>query len=66
MRMMETDKPDNDTACPDSTAGGVGDVETAGETVAADTISGPTDTSPVGADTLAKVDDKRESKSSDE
>jgi hypothetical protein len=36
-------------------AGGVGDVETAGETTAADTISGPADTRPVGADTTADV-----------
>jgi len=49
---------DNDTAPADSTRGDVGDVvESAGETTAAAMISGPTDTRPVGADTLAKVDD---------
>ncbi|HEY6189451.1 MAG TPA: hypothetical protein VIW80_17500 [Pyrinomonadaceae bacterium] len=64
--MAETTKPENDTARPDSRTGHIGDVETAGETVAADTITGPQDTRPVGADTLAKVDDKQNSKSSDE
>lgn len=63
--MTETDKPDSDAARPDPTAGHPGDVETAGETVAADTISGPTDTTPVGADTLAKVNDKSHSEGGD-
>lgn len=40
-------------------AGGVGDVETAGETTAADAVGGDTtDRRPVGADTLARVDEK--------
>lgn len=40
-------------------AGGrVGDVESAGETTAAAAIQGPTDTRPVGADTLVKVAEK--------
>lgn len=64
--MAETNKPESDASRPDSVTGHVGDVETAGETVAADTISGPADTRPVGTDTLAKVDDKKDSKSSDE
>jgi hypothetical protein len=64
MQMAETDKPNNDAARPDRAAGHVGDVETAGETVAADTITGPTDTTPVGADTLAKVNDKSDSEES--
>jgi len=63
--MAETNKPNSDAARPDRAAGHVGDVETAGETVAADTISGPTDTTPVGADTLAKVDDKSDSEGGD-
>ena len=63
--MAETTKPESDTSRPDSRTGHIGDVETAGETVAADTISGPPDTRPVGADTLAKVDDKKDKKSSD-
>jgi hypothetical protein len=33
-------------------------VESAGETVAADTISGPDSTGPVGADTLVKVEER--------
>ncbi len=33
-------------------------VESAGETVAADTISGPDSTGPVGADTLVRVEEK--------
>jgi hypothetical protein len=64
--MAETTKPESDTARPDSRTGHVGDVETAGETVAADTISGPTDTRPVGADTLAKVNDKQHSEGRDD
>jgi hypothetical protein len=39
--------------------GGVSDVETAGETTAADVVGGDTtDRRPVGADTLARVDEK--------
>lgn len=56
--MTKTDVTGNDTAQADSTEGDAGDVvETAGETTAAALISGPADTRPVGADTLAKVDD---------
>ena len=35
--------------------GGVGDVEDAGETTAADTISGPVEEKPVGEDTEVEV-----------
>jgi hypothetical protein len=40
----------------------VGDLEDAGETTAADTIKGPTDTRPVGADTMLKVSDDENQK----
>lgn len=53
--MIEPDGTKTEAAQADSTEGGVGDVETAGETTAAVAISGPADTRPVGADTLAKV-----------
>lgn len=33
------------------------EVESAGETTAADTVSGPPDTAPVGAETMVKVSD---------
>jgi hypothetical protein len=36
--------------------GGVGDLEAAGETTAADTISGPTDERPVGEGTKVEVE----------
>lgn len=39
----------------ESVPGGVGDVEDAGETTAADTVSGPADTRPVGEGTRVKV-----------
>lgn len=55
--MIEPDEVDKDKSETDLTKGGVGDVETAGETTAASAISGPVDHRPVGADTLAKVDD---------
>ena len=41
-----------------SDRGDVGDVETAGETTAADTISGPAETRPVGDGTTAPVADR--------
>ncbi|HEX8458737.1 MAG TPA: hypothetical protein VF656_15690 [Pyrinomonadaceae bacterium] len=46
----------------DETMGDVGDLETAGETTAAEMIGGEPDTRPVGQDTLAdiKVSDERE------
>lgn len=54
---MEETKRTNDEAAPqDSTAGGAGDVESAGETTAAATLGGTNDhAKPVGADTLVKV-----------
>jgi hypothetical protein len=65
--MIEPDRDETDAGPNDSTqeaeaaaAGGMGDVESAGETTAAAAIKGPTDTRPVGADTLAKVDDTRD------
>jgi hypothetical protein len=58
--MTTPDKTRDDNDNVDSTEGDAGDaVEMAGETTAASLISGPTDTRPVGADTLAKVDDTR-------
>ena len=64
--MTTPDKTRDDNDRGDSTGGDVGDVvETAGETTAASLISGPTDTKPVGADTLAKVDDTRSPAESD-
>jgi hypothetical protein len=59
---MDADKSkDNDTT-ETSAQGEVGDVEDAGETTAAGMISGPTDTKPVGADTMIKVSDAPEQK----
>lgn len=56
IELKEPERQTDDTKQTDSTQeGGVGDVETAGETTAASAISGPPDTKPVGADTLAKV-----------
>ena len=55
--MKEPDKTNDDAVRSGSEETGVGDVETAGETTAAATISGPTDTKPVGADTMVKVAD---------
>lgn len=43
------------TAQAETRKGNVGDVEAAGETTAADTVTGPTDTRPVGSDTMVKV-----------
>lgn len=61
-----TGKDTTTTAQADSTEGDAGDVvESAGETTAAAMISGPADTRPVGADTLAKVDDTRSPKVSE-
>jgi hypothetical protein len=64
--MPDREKINNDAAQYDSPNGGVGDVETAGETTAAAAITGPTDTSPVGADTMIKVSDSSESTKSGE
>ncbi|HEV2915608.1 MAG TPA: hypothetical protein VGX92_20175 [Pyrinomonadaceae bacterium] len=65
--MTEPERTETDAAPNESTQqGGVGDVESAGETTAAVAIKGPTDTRPVGADTLAKVDDTRDTAASDD
>lgn len=42
-----------------------GDVESAGETTAADAISEPTDESPVGAETMVKVAERKNGERSD-
>ena len=58
--MTESSEIKNDSDRADSPEGHAGDVETAGETTAAvAAISGPSDTRPVGADTLAKVEGER-------
>ena len=64
--MIEPDRTETDAAQADSTEGDVGDVEAAGETTAAVAISGPTDTRPVGADSLAKVAYKPDPAESDD
>lgn len=56
--MSEHDEASDDAGRPASTRGDVGDVETAGETTAAAAIKGPTDTRPVGADTMVEVADE--------
>jgi hypothetical protein len=65
--MKEQERTDNDAAAEaDTTDGGVGDVETAGETTAAVAITGPTNTKAVGADTMVKVADSSDSTKSAE
>lgn len=65
-QMIETDGTETDAGRDDSArAGGIGDVESAGETTAAAAINGPADTRPVGADTMAKVDDTLDTAASD-
>jgi hypothetical protein len=64
MRVDEEDR--NEAAGREAGRGGVGDLETAGETVAADATGGDTsDARPVGADTLARVDEKTKQESDD-
>ncbi|HEX8493255.1 MAG TPA: hypothetical protein VF658_10475 [Pyrinomonadaceae bacterium] len=53
--MEEAKRTEDDATQVEATSGGVGDVESAGETTAAAAIKGPTDNKPVGADTLVKV-----------
>jgi hypothetical protein len=53
--MREPEKALDDTTANDKETGAAGDIETAGETTAAAAIKGPTDTRPVGADTLANI-----------
>ena len=60
--LMDSDKSKGDEAAETSAQGEVGDVEDAGETTAAGMITGPTDTKPVGADTMIKVPDAPEQK----
>ncbi|HEX8710057.1 MAG TPA: hypothetical protein VF723_17580 [Pyrinomonadaceae bacterium] len=57
---MREPEREQDAAGQDCAASEVGDVETAGETTAADAISGPQDTTPVGHDTLAKLSSRPE------
>ena len=54
--MTEPGEIKNDDDRAGSPEGTPGDVEAAGETTAVAAISGPPDTRPVGADTLAKVE----------
>lgn len=64
--MSERDKTDDDDAAREASAdGGVGDVETAGETTAVATITGPPPKRPVGADTMVKVADTPKENESD-
>jgi hypothetical protein len=53
--MKETDGANDAATQDDADRGGVGDVEAAGETTAAEMIGGPPDTRPVGLDTIANV-----------
>jgi hypothetical protein len=55
MKDKDADGVHHDAAGNDSAKGGVGDVEAAGETTAAEMIGGPPDTRPVGLDTIANV-----------
>jgi hypothetical protein len=50
---------ESEHANEESERGGVGDLETAGETTAADTISGPADERPVGEGTEVEVEDSQ-------
>jgi hypothetical protein len=57
--MREIEETHDEASRREASAGGVGDVEMAGETTAADAVGGDTtDRPPVGADTLARVDEK--------
>jgi hypothetical protein len=53
--MVKPDDADEAATQVDLTVGEVGDLETAGETTAAEIIGGPPDTRPVGVDTLAQI-----------
>jgi hypothetical protein len=59
--MKEQEKTRDDDEEARAATDGIGDVETAGETTAAAAIKGPTDTRPVGADTMVKVADSSDS-----
>lgn len=64
---MENSETNDDAAQVDSEQerSDVGDVETAGETTAIAAITGPAETSPVGADTMVKVADAPKTAQSD-
>ena len=62
--LIDSDKTRDDAETETSAQSEVGDVEDAGETTAAGMITGPTDTRPVGADTMIKVSDEPEQKES--
>lgn len=59
---MNSFRDRDDSGQADAGQSEVGDVEDAGETTAADTIKGPVDTRPVGADTMLEVSDATEQK----
>ncbi len=53
----EPEQTNEASACTDDAGTGeVGNMESAGETVAADAIGGASDTRPVGEDSLANID----------
>ncbi|MCA1555372.1 MAG: hypothetical protein LC747_01655 [Acidobacteria bacterium] len=60
--MIEPDDANDAAPQTAATEGGVGDLETAGETTAAEMIGGLPDTRPVGVDTMAKVKVSEESR----
>jgi hypothetical protein len=53
--MTKADNTKDTTTETDATDGDVGDLETAGETTAAEMIGGAPDTRPVGVDTIADI-----------
>jgi hypothetical protein len=55
MTQRDGTKKDSTTQETDATDGDVGDLETAGETTAAEMIGGAPDTRPVGVDTIADI-----------
>ena len=59
--MMDSVQGRDDALREEAQQDEVGDVEDAGETTAADTIDGPVNTKPVGADTMLKVSDTKDS-----
>ena len=63
---MDSVQSRDDAVREDAQQNEIGDVEDAGETTAADTINGPVDTRPVGADTMLKVSDTRNQKPADD
>jgi hypothetical protein len=50
---------ENEATNEEAERGGVGDLEAAGETTAADTIEGPDDQRPVGEGTEVEVEERR-------